>query len=265
MKKSEIENQISEFPKRQGGAQSVRRTIDILRSVSKYNETGARLSKIANDVNLPPPTVHRILTVLREEDFLSFDAAAKLYHLGSELYSLGATTRQFSLRDRFHTTLNRISELTDNVIHLVIHSGYDGLCIDRTTGQSRVQVLGFNIGERRLLGIGAAGQALLAFLPEKQQKEIIKINAPRYLKYYDIHVEEVRSWIKSTKEKKYSNSIHVVSPDTIGVGVPIFNQQGHVVAAISMAAVSTRMTPKKCRQIAKIIKSEIEAVEPPPN
>jgi len=260
-----IKHPVIEGSKRQGGAQSIRRTIAILRSVSKYNEAGARLSKIAKDVDLPPPTAHRILAVLLEEEFLSFDAGAKLYHLGTELYSLGAATRQFSIRDRFHTTLERICRQTDNVIHLVIRSGYDGVCIDRTVGKSRVQVLGFDIGERRLLGIGAAGQALLSFLPKEQREDIIAANAPRYMKYYGIEVKEVRSWIKRTRKLKYSNSIHIVSPDSIGVGAPIFNKKGQVVAAISMAGITSRMTKEKCREIACIIKSEIAAVDPPPN
>jgi len=254
-----------EKPRRQGGAQSIRRTINILRSVSKYNETGARLSTIAKDVDLPAPTVHRILSVLLEEEFLSFDSLGKLYHLGAELYSLGASTQQFSIRDRYRTTLKRISDQTDDATYLIIRSGYDGVCIDRVLGRSRVQVLGFEIGERRILGVGSAGQALLSFLPEKQREEIIKANAPRYRKYYDIEIDEVRSWIKSSRKLKYSNSIQKVTPDSIGVGVPIFNVSGQVVAAISMASITIRMTPERCRKIACIIKSEIAAVDPPPN
>jgi len=254
-----------EIPPRQSGAQSIRRTIAILRSVSKNNETGMRLSMIAKDVNLPPPTAHRILAVLLEEDFLSFDSAGKLYHLGTELYSLGAATRQFSIRDRYHTTLKRISDQIDNVTHLVIRSGFDGLCIDRIASQSRVQIFGFGIGERRLLGIGAAGQALLAFLPEKQRKEIIAANAPGYLKYYGIGVDEVRSWIKNTRELKYSNSIHIVTPESIGVGVPIFNKKSQVIAAISMAGITSRMSLERCREIAGLIQSEIAAVDPLPD
>jgi len=223
------------------------------------------LSQIAKDLKLPTPTVHRILAVLLEEDFLSSDTGEKSYHLGTELYSLGAATQQFSIRDRYHTTLERISEQTDNVIHLVIRSGYDGVCIDRVVGKSRVQVLGFDIGERRLLGIGAAGQALLAFLPEAQREDIIKANTPRYLKYFDIKVEEVRSWIKNTINLKYSNSIHIVTPESIGIGVPIFSKNDQVVAAISIASITERMIPERCREIAKIIQSEIAAVDPPPN
>ncbi len=256
---------VKKSPPRQGGAQSIRRTIAILRSVSKYNKTGARLHQIAKAVDLPTPTVHRILTVLLEEEFLSFDAAGKIYHLGTELYSLGAETQQISLRDRYHTTLQRISEQTEDGTCLVIPSGHDGLCIDQMPGKYRVQVLGFDIGERRPLGIGAACLALLSFLPEKQREDIIAANAPRYLKYYGIKDKDIRLWIKQTRELKYANSIHVVNPDSIGVGAPIFNKKKQVVAAISMAGITIRMSRERCREIARIILSEIAAVDSPPN
>lgn len=265
MKNDPIQKSIKEIPRRQQGAQSLRRSIAILRCISKYNKIGARLSMVAKELDLPAPTVHRILTVLLEEEFLSFDSEAKLYHLGAELYSLGAGTRQFSMRDHFHATLEKISQQTDDATCLIIRSGYDGLCIDRVMGKSRVQVLGYEIGERRVLGVGAAGQALLSFLPTKQREKILATNAHRYEKYYGITIKEVRSWIKKSRKMKYSNSVHIVTQDSIGVGVPIFNLKGQVVAAISMASITMRMGPERCMEIAKIIQTEIAAVDPPPN
>ncbi len=265
LKKDEGGQPANEIKPRQKGAQSIRRTIEILKSVSKFNETGARLSLIAKDVDLPAPTVHRILAVLLEKDFLTVDTLGKVYHLGAELYSLGTVTQHFSIRDRFHTVLERISEQTDDTSYLLTRSGYDGICIDRIVGKFRIQVLGFEIGERRVLGVGAAGQALLSFLPEQQREEIIEANAPRYHRYYGIHPKEVRSWVKQTRQQKYSISVHRVTPDSIGVGVPIFNAGGDVIAAISMAGITSRMTKERCREIAHLIQSEIAAVDPPPN
>ena len=46
------------------GAQSVHRTIDLLRTVSKYNRQGVNLSKIARDTGLHNATAHRILSAL---------------------------------------------------------------------------------------------------------------------------------------------------------------------------------------------------------
>ena len=132
-------------------------------------------------------------------------------------------------------------------------------------GKFRVQVLGFEIGERRVLGVGAAGQALLSFLPDDQREELIEANAPRYLKYYGIKSAEVRAWVKQTRQRKYALSVHRVTPDSIGVGAPVFNAKGEVIAAISMAGITSRMTKKRCEKIAHLLRSEIAAVDPPPN
>ncbi|MCG8565620.1 MAG: IclR family transcriptional regulator [Desulfobacterales bacterium] len=250
--------------KPQGGAQSIRRTIAIIKAVSRLNAQGARLAQVARDVDLPPPTVHRILNVLLEEEFLAFDVETKLYHLGTALYSLGAATQQFSIRDRYYTTLKRISEQTGDASYLLIRSGYDGVCIERVLGGSRVQVLGFEVGERRVIGVGAGGQVLLSFLPEDVREKILEVNAPRYKKYYNIELEEVRSWIERTRRRNYSHSVHKVTPDSVGVGAPIFNVEGKVVAAISVAGITARMGDERCREIAKVILSEIAAVGPVP-
>ena len=247
----------------QTGAQSVRRTIAIIKAVSRFDRAGARLTRIAKEVELPPPTVHRIMAVLLEEGFITFDPVTKLYHMGNALYTMGEDTRQHAIRDRYQMAVTRITEQTGDATYLVMRSGYDGVCIERTIGTSRVQVLGYEIGERRPLGIGAAAQALLAFLPRPERELILTANAPRYKNYYNIDVEKVRIWLQKCRETGVSYSQHKITPDAIGVGAPIYDKAGYVVAAISTAGIVARMTPDRCRQNSQIIKTEISVIDPP--
>ncbi len=62
-------------PPKQKGAQSVHRTVALLRAVAKYNDQGANLSKIARKVGLHVATAHRILSALVAEGFVSYDPA----------------------------------------------------------------------------------------------------------------------------------------------------------------------------------------------
>lgn len=249
----------------QAGGQSIRRTIGILRAVSRHNAAGRRLSEIARDVDLPSPTVHRILAVLAEEAFVDYDQVEKRYRLGTELYALGSTTQEFFIRDRYHAALERIGNKTEDATYLLIRAGYDGVCIDRVLGRFPVQVLGYEIGERRVLGIGAAGNALLAFLPEKLRENIVSANAARYIKEYGIRSTMVLEGIQETRQRKYSISVHKVTSDSVGVGVPIFGISGQAVAAISVSGITSRMPVEKCHRIARLIKAEIGAIDPPPN
>lgn len=250
---------------RQSGVQSIRRTIDIIRSVSRFNDTGARLATVAKDVDLPAPTVHRILSVLQEEDFLTFDRSTKRYNLGPTLYTLATATKPFSLRDRYHTCLQRLSNITEDASFLVVRSGYDSLCIDRILGSFKVQVHGYEIGERRVFGVGASGTALLAFLPESLREEIITANSERYINQFGIYPEEIRDAVALTIKQGYFISVRRVTSDSVGVGVPVFNRAGRVVAAISVSGINNRMGMERSEQIARLILEEIKKINPPPD
>ena len=83
---------VAKHLRKQDGAQSVRRTIKILRYVAMYNERGVRLSKVARGTDLHVTTVSRILSVLVEEGFVTHSPNTKLYNLGFEFHSLAKST-----------------------------------------------------------------------------------------------------------------------------------------------------------------------------
>jgi DNA-binding IclR family transcriptional regulator len=226
--------------------------------IAKYNDHGVNLSKISRKVGLPTTTVHRILAVLVEEGLVTFDPGTKLYHLGIELFTLGIAAHQFAIRDQFHSTLERIAEKTGDTAYLVMRSGSDALCVDRVIGSYPIQVLTFEIGERRPLGIGGGSIALLASLPDNQAEAIIAANASRYSSFKKKTPEDVRRMVSQCRRLGYGLSVRNVNPDTIGVGVPILNQQGQVIAAVSVAGIAKRMGPSRQREITKLIKSEIK-------
>ncbi len=253
-------NHLETEAQKQAGAQSIRRTIALLHVIAKYNDHGVNLSKIARKVGLPTTTVHRILAVLVEEGLVAFDPGTKLYHLGIVLFTFGIAAHQFAIRDQFHSTLERIAQKTGDTAYLVMRSGIDVLCVDRVIGSYPIQVLTFEIGERRSLGIGGGSIALLASLPDDQAEAIIAANASRYSSFKKNTPGDVRRMVSQCRRLGYGLSVRNVNPDTIGVGVPILNQQGQVIAAVSVSGIAKRMGPSRQKEITKLIKSEIKAV-----
>lgn len=253
-------NNLESDAKKQAGAQSIRRTIALLHVIAKYNDHGVNLSKIARKVGLPTTTVHRILAVLVEEGLVAFDPGTKLYHLGIVLFTFGIAAHQFAIRDQFHSTLERIAQKTGDTAYLVMRSGIDVLCVDRVIGSYPIQVLTFEIGERRPLGIGGGSIALLASLPDDQAEAIITANASRYSSFKKKTPGDVRRMVSQCRRLGYGLSVRNVNPDMIGVGVPILNQQGQVIAAVSVAGIAKRMGPSRQKEIIELIKSEIKAV-----
>jgi len=242
------------------GPQSIHRALSVLRTVSKYSEKGARLSEIARKVELHVSTVRRILLVLCMEGFVTFDPVSKLYHLGSEIYSLCSIPQFFPLRNSYRLALENIAKKTEDTVFLFVRSGNDTLCIDRVDGHTTVRII-YDIGMRRPMGVGASGLAILACLPGGEVESILAANKLRYVQHNNMSVERVRDLVKIARELGFSLNKDNVQKDVTGVGVPIGPDKNNPIGAISVASISERMDQKRCAEISKIIKSEITLTE----
>lgn len=257
-KKEVLEQNLPPENSKLNGAQSLYRTLAILKVVADHNERGMRMSKIAEVVGLPTTTAHRILSVLVQEGFVEYDIGSKHYHLGIELFSLGMKAHKFLIRDKYRGVLEHVSKSTQETAYLVARSGNDSLCIDRVLGSFPIQVLTFEIGQRRPLGIGAGSVAILASLPQDELERIIADNAERYRVYRGRTPEDIWESVKNAQKKGYGMSIKNVTEDTIGVGVPIHDSSGSVTSAISVAGIERRMQPDQITKIVALIRATLK-------
>lgn len=244
----------------QEGAQSIHRTVSLLRTVAEYNGRGSRLSQIARKAGLPITTVHRILAALVSEGFIEHDPMSKHYHLGIELYTLGIKAQQFAIRDKYRMSLECIAQETEDSVYLVMRSGFDALCVEHIESKFPIRIMAYNVGSRRPLGIGTASLALLSFSRDYEIETILEANKLQYKKHNNKTVQNLRSLINLTRKFGYVFNEGNYMKGVNGVGVPIYNHQGNVVAAISVAAISERIDQARSKKIARLIKSEIALV-----
>jgi DNA-binding IclR family transcriptional regulator len=244
----------------QEGTQSVHRAILLLRTVATSNEQGIRLSQIAKKADLSIPTAHRILTALASEGFLEYNLSSKCYHLGIELNALGSKAQQFALREKYRACLENIAHETLDSVYLVVRSGFDALCIDDIEGKSTIRIMAYKLGSRRPLGIGAGSLALLAFSLDEEIEKILEANALRYRQSNQMTVLKLRGLIKRTRELGYAFNEGHFMKGINAVGVPILNDQGYAVAAISVGSISERIDRVRSKKIAELIKSEITLI-----
>lgn len=240
---------------KQDGAQSLHRAIAILRMVARYNANGVKLSKVSRDLKIPPSTVHRILSVLVDEGMVCFNAFSKRYNLGFELYLLGSQAGQYALRDQYHDLLDRLAQETEDTVFLVIKSGYDVLCIDRVVGSSPIQVLNYDIGDRRPLGVGAGSLAILASLPDDEADHIIRHNERKYQAFKGFAPDDLKHMIEVCRQHGYA--VNTVTPHWISVGVRLCDQSGALLGAVSVSGIDYKMTKKRQKEIARLVQSEI--------
>ncbi|MBU4566633.1 MAG: IclR family transcriptional regulator [Desulfarculus sp.] len=239
-----------------GGAQSVRRTLALIRAVARHNMRGARLSNLSRDVELPVSTTRRILQVLAEEGIVTYDSVTKLYHLGLDLFRLGNQAQQYAIRNRFHPALEKIAQETQDTVFLLIRLGNDALCADMIQGEYPIRTILVNVGSRRPLGIGAGSLALIAFSDSEDFERVVKANAPRYSQFKELGEEDIRTMTAKAQKDGYVLSDGLFHEEAVSVGVPVLDQDGKVICAVTVSAIRSRMSAKRRTQIMQLVKEQ---------
>jgi DNA-binding IclR family transcriptional regulator len=252
-------NQKKDNPQWPAGTRSIRRTTNILRAIAKFHRNGASLSKISREVDLPIPTVKRILTILVLEGFVAFSNGSKQYYLGIELYKISQQSWPLNIQETYQLILERLAQKTGDTVYLIIPSGSDGLCIDLAEGQYSVRIP-YGIGSRVGLGVGTSGLCLLSILPDDKIEKIMWKNRVSY-QNYGVTNEEIWENIRKFKSIGYVRYDSKFVEGLVGVAVPIKDQDGNYIASITISSTEKRMPHERCKRLQRLINDEIKSID----
>lgn len=241
------------------GTQSIKRAISLIRKVAEMDESGVNLSRLASAVDLHPSTAYRILQLLLAENFVFHNPETKMYHLGIEIYRLGRSVYGNTVRERFRSFIDKAAEFSEDTVFLLIRAYNEAICVDRLEGKYPIRTLTFDIGSRRLLGIGGGALAILSYLPEKEREAMININEPIYPRFNKMTAERVRMAVKETRLRGYAYTQGNLYSGANSVGVPVTDLKEDLHAAITVTAVAQRLGLERAREVANFIKSDILA------
>lgn len=244
------------------GTQAIQRAALLMRLLASRRRGGLRLAEIVKHSGLQHPTAHRILKGLMAEGLVTQDAGSRSYLLGPLVFELGlAAAPQFSLPDICRPSLQRIADKTGDTVFLTVRSGNDSVCIDRREGSFPIKTFTLDVGTRRPLGAGAGGMALLMLLPDETVDEIIAANAGLFGDYNNMSVPSLLKALKRSRALGYAlNDIHNTTGATT-LSLPIVNRYGDPFAAISIGAISSRMTDERQKELVSILRKEVRVIE----
>ncbi|MGF6308247.1 DNA-binding IclR family transcriptional regulator [Bradyrhizobium sp. i1.8.4] len=219
-----------------------------------------RLTDIADTTSLNKATALRILNSLIEEGFVSRVAGAKTYELGQEarVMAVGAR-RSVDIAELAQPSLLRLSERSADTALLSVRSGVEALYLARSVGSHPLQPNYLQIGSRRPLGVGAGALALLVWLPDAEIEAVIEVIVPRLAKSPRITPKFLRERIGLARKAGHTVLIDAAFPGMGGVGVPVRDDAGEVVAALSIGAASDRIRRREA-ELADMLKKEAQVL-----
>jgi DNA-binding IclR family transcriptional regulator len=248
-------------PKPRAGAQAIRRALRVLRILATGREEGIALTEVVRSTGLTRPTAHRIIHVLIEEGLVERNAATGRYAIGGQVPELAlARPSRSPLLAAAEPYMARVSEQVGDTLFLTVRTGLDTLCVARRIGTYPIQVLSIEVGARRPLGVSSAGIAILAALPAQQARAIVADNDVRFRSYRTTAAVALEQ-IALTRRRGYCMHQPGLVHGTMAISTTIRALDGQPAAAITIAAVRSRLGPRREDEVAEILTLASRAIE----
>ena len=244
------------------GTQSLRRAVQLLRTLSTHTATGWRLSDLADETGLDHTTVHRLLGGLVDERLAARVAGSRRYTLGPLSYELGvAATPYFGLDRLAAPALARLAASTRDIVFLNVRSGFESVCIARHEGRAALKAYTVDVGTRRPLCLSAGGVAILVRLPRAEQAVIEAHNLHSIARREAARQQAVRRMLRRSRRVGYGLNLADFVPRIAALGVAICNAEGGPVASLSLAAMEKDLDEPRRGELLARLREEAGSIE----
>lgn len=239
----------------------MRRGLTLLDAILAAGKEGLRVVDLCRAASLERPTVYRLLATLIDSGYVAQRGRFR-YVCGPRLAALPQRGESEDLAGRLKPLLARVSQACGDAAFGVVRDGSLSRCIARHVGTHPVQVLVIQVGTRQPLGVGAAGLALLAALPDAAVNEVIAANADVLAQYGGMTPDRMRILIRATRERGYSVIGNHATRGALAVGMAVADRDGEPVAGISVATTLARMPRERQQLLARVMREAVGALLP---
>ena len=222
----------------------------------------SRLTDIADRTGLDASTCLRLLRDLEIEGFVERDPQSKAFELGSQVYAMHhAMVAGMDLRALARPSLIRLARRFGDTAILSGPAGWESVCLDICLGDYPITANYLAAGSRRPLGVGAGSLALMIGLPDPVIQAVMPMVRQamerRYPAYPPHYLDQS---LARARERGYTLLVDVVIEKMGGIGVPFHSPGGQPIGALSIAALTERITGRE-EELARALKAEAALME----
>lgn len=242
------------------GSRTLRRGLQLLDAVLDGGPGGLRVVDLCRATGLERAPVYRLLATLVDSGYVAPRGRFR-YVAGARLAALAQPPGTSNMAVRLQPVLARISAVCGDAAFAVVREGALSQCIARHVGTHPVQMLIIQVGTRQPLGVGAAGLALLAALPDDEVRAAIAANAPTLGQYGGMTPERLQILVRTTRERGWSVVGNHATQGVLAAGMAVRNAEGAPVAAISVASTIDRMPRERQQLVARAMREALDALQ----
>ncbi|MBL8309166.1 MAG: helix-turn-helix domain-containing protein [Burkholderiales bacterium] len=236
-----------------GGVQSLTRGLSLLEKLAE-TEGGITLTEIANRVNLPPSTTHRLLNTLADMGFVYQAKDSGLWYVGLKTYRVGCAF--ISNRDfvgESHAYLRKLMEASGETANLSILDGTYACFIGQVQCHEVMRML-VRLGSRIPAHASGSGKAMLAALPEDElgivfaHSDLVQLT-PKTI----TDPGKLRVQFAAIRARGYSYDDEENAMGLRCVAAPIYDEFAEPLGAISLAGPIARLTDERILKLGPLV------------
>lgn len=200
----------------------------------------ATLSAIAAEVGLAESTVHRYLSTLESLGYVTDDDGE--YEISFRFLELGEHARTRRKAYRLATdVVSTLAEETEERAQFFVEEQGKAVYLALETGEHGV-ITDAKIGKRILLHATAGGKAMLAHFPDDYVDEVVERHGlPALTEQTITDRDELEEELQEIREQRYAFNRQEYSLGSRAVGVPILQDDGSPIGALSVTGPNLRL------------------------
>lgn len=212
------------------------KALDILNLLANQSSTMS-VEDIATELQIPVSTTYRLIQTLEKYDYVKRHSRAAI-SLGTSFLTLARKVNadyDKQLREISLEPMTNLTTLTGETSILHVRSGYHSICVANVAPKSMIRFVAENYRSIPL-HIGCSGIAILAF-----ESDVIIQSVYNRIADPDVQ-HSLNLKLSKAKSDGYYISSEEFDPDSIGIGVPVFDKNHHIYASISIVGPAFRIS-----------------------
>src|SRR5260370_24007038 len=238
----------------------VDRVMQILNCFTNENQE-LRFADLSAQLGLHKSTLYRLLEAMRSYGLIELDGTTGKYHPGLKLFELGMlAVGRLEISKSAIPALERLVEQTGENAHLCVLDGYEVVYVAKVESKQTLRMPS-NVGRRNPAYCTGVGKALLAQMSEEEiEAYLAQTSLQAFTKKTIVLPAELKRQLKEVLARGYSVDDEEISEGLRCVGAAVRDHNGQVIAAISIAGPTMRITKNKIPELAAYVKEAANSI-----
>jgi DNA-binding IclR family transcriptional regulator len=225
------------------------------------HSTPVNLKQLALQTGLHPSTAHRILGVMVDNRLVD-RVEPGTYRLGIRLLELGNLVKsRLSVRQEALPYMQRLHQDLGETVNLSVRHDDEVVYVERTAASSSMMRVIHIIGARAPLHITAVGKVFLSNDSlEKSLQYMQRTGLPKYTENTLADAGSLGHELEKIRDQGYAIDNEEAEKGVSCIGAGIYNDEGRLVAGLSVSAPSDRLEKAWAAQVKQAAESISRAI-----